>query len=165
MKKIILWICLAAAFVMLSGCSVKTVQMQEPVSVYYCASPISYHSTSGILQTEKQEFQGGQNDLRGFLNKYLSGPSSPKLATPFPANGSILSVERSDEEMNVCVSVQFLTLTQSELILAYACLSMTIFEVTDAEIINLHIYGTNADRNVVTMTRDNLWFTDVADIE
>ena len=165
MRKIILWMCLTTMLVLLVGCSVKTVQMQEPVNVYYCASPISYHSPSGILQSEKQEFQGGQKDLRGFLNKYLSGPTSPKLSTPFPANGSILSVEKDGQEMNVVVSVQFLGLTQNELILAYACLSMTIFEVTDAEMINLHIYGTNTDRSVVTMTRDNLWFTDAAEIE
>ena len=165
MKRIISWVCITAVFLLLSGCSNTANYMHEPVDVYYCASPISYHSPNGILQTERQEFQGGKDNLRGFLNKYLSGPSSSKLSSPFPADGSILSIEQDDTGMNAELSVQFLKLTQNELILAYACLSMTIFEITDAQTVNLHIHGTNIEKSVVTMTRDNLWFADSVETE
>ena len=164
MKRIFLLMCVVALCVSLAGCS-KSFSMEKPVNVYYCAISIKNDSPTGMLQAEKRDLQGWQDNLRGFLNEYLAGPISSKLSSPFPAKGSIISLEETNNTIHITLNSHFLVLTPSELMLSYACLSKTLFELSDVEAVNLHIESTDTERSSITITRDNIWLTDTANFE
>ena len=156
MKRIaIMLLCLTFLF----GCSAKR-NMQEPVSVYYCASQVSYGSADGFIVSEKHEFYNRHNELKKFINEYLNGPNSPKLVSPFPTGASVLELTERDSTIILMLNLPFLQMTPSELTLAYACISMTLFEITDFQSVHLYIWGTDYEIEHTVMSRGHLHLAD-----
>ena len=161
MKRIIV---IVLCIVLLCGCSVAK-DIREPVSVYYRTSQISYGAEEGLIGSEKREFYNRRNELKRFLNEYLSGPNTQKLSSPFPVGASVLEVTESETNIKLMLNLPFLQLTASQLTLAYACISMTLFEVTDVQTVDLYIWGTDYEMEHTVVTRGHLHFADVQEIE
>ena len=145
--------------VLLCGCSAEK-DLREPVSVYYRTSQITYGAEEGLIGTEKREFYNRRNELKKFLNEYLAGPITQKLSSPFPTGASVLEVTESDSNIKLMLNLPFLQMSASELTLAYACISRTLFEVTDVQTVDLYIWGTDYEMEHTVMTRGHLHFAE-----
>ena len=157
MKRILIMI---LCLMFLCGCSAAGRNIREPVSVYYRAAQVSYHSADGVICAEKREFYNRRTALRKFMNEYLAGPTSQKLDSPFPSGASILELTETETSIKVMLNLPFLQMAPNELSLAYACISMTLFEVTDVQSVDLYIWGTDYEIDHTVMYRDHLHLAD-----
>lgn len=140
----------------LYGCSEKPDYI-TPVQVYYTSSQVDFHSTYGIISTETIEYEGWENKTRDFLNQYLSGPHSQDLTSPFPTGAWILDMTQEESIINIQLNTHFSRLSPNEYTLACTCLSLTIFDLLHAEVVNIQISGSD---QILSMNRDNLIFSE-----
>ncbi len=165
MKRFLSFICIAAALFCQFGCTNQAEKLKNPVDVFYCTSPIKYNSFEGVFAREQRDFAGWSGNLQGFLNEYVTGPTSNGLTSPFPLNGQILTLEHEGTAISLLLSIHFSKLSPNELTLACACLSMTLFQLSNADRVSFQIDGANEDRTIITMTRENLCLMDAIGTE
>ena len=144
----------------LFGCAKEEIQYISPVKLFYCQKSFSYNTENGVIASELREFSGWKYEYRDYLNVYLSGPRTPELKSPFPLGGWILELEQKDTQVDLLLNIKFSLLSPHELTLSCACLSLTVMELMDVDTVNIQIDGNKQDPSVITMTKDNLSFTD-----
>jgi len=160
MKRTLTVVFLFLSLLYLSGCSGKNANLKNPVNAYYCTSTVKYNAFDGVIKAELQDYHNYEGNLRGFLNQYLSGPNTDGLRSPHPLGGWVLRLEQTDKVIDMTVNTNFVRLTPTDLTLSYACLSMTLFDLTDAETINIYISNSNPELPPHTITRDSLILMD-----
>lgn len=144
----------------LLGCDNTTADFIEPVDVFYCVSPITYDTIDGVFGREAREFFGWEGNLHDFLNDYLTGPKNSRLVSPFPLGGRVLDFKQNESTIKLVLNVHFSRLAPNELTLACACISMTLFELTNAESVDMQIDGVGEENLTIIMTRSNLHLSD-----
>jgi len=160
MRRIVCVVFIILALVGTTGCSGKNANLKQPVNAYYCTTDIKYNAEDGVIKAELQDFYNFDGDIRGFLNKYLSGPKTDTLVSPYPLGGWVLRFEQTDNVIDLTLNSNFSRLEPNELMLSYACLCMTLFDLTDAETVNIYISNTKPESNATTITRDSLMLID-----
>ena len=156
MKRAIALLCLFSLLFVFTGCKTNDVEIISPVQLYYCNENIDFHSDRPVIASEIREFHGWEENIKGFLNEYLSGPVSAELSSPFPHGGWILSLAEKDNEVTVTLSSNFGKLSANEFTIACACISNTIFNLMNLEIVHFEVFSSTSVNNKITMTRDNL---------
>ena len=160
MRQFLSFVCVVAALFCLFGCTNQAENFKDPVDVFYCTSPIKYNSLEGVFARERRDFAGWSGNLQGFLNEYVTGPKSNGLTSPFPLGALILTLEQEETAISLLLNIHFSRLSPNELTLACACLSLTLFQLTNAESVSFQIDGASEDRAIITMTRENLSLMD-----
>lgn len=164
MRRIMSIVILIILLLSLTGCQQEEAELVHPVQLFYCSKTVNFHLEDGLFASEVREFDSWENKPREFLNEYLAGPVSPDLVSPFPVGGWIIELSKKGKNVNVVLNINFTRLSPNELSTACACLSMTIFELMDAESVQIETSGYNTDQSVILMTRDNLLFSDNSDL-
>ena len=160
MKRILSIVFILLTLLYSSGCSGKNADLKQPVKAYYCTSTVKYNAIDGIIKAELQDYYNFEGNLRGFLNQYLSGPNSDGLTSPHPLGGWILRLEQTDKVIDLTVNTNFARLAPHDLTLSYACISMTLFDLTEVETINISISNAKPETTTFTVNRDNLILMD-----
>lgn len=137
--------------VLLSGCSVFTERMKEPVTFYYLRTEYAYFTQDGVIAWEEREASGHRNDLSYLLSLYMMGPSGDSLKSPLPAGTRILKIEQTGESVSLKLTDNISTMTDMEFTLACACLALTCFDLTDAEAVTI-----SGGERSLTMDRDTI---------
>ena len=163
MKQVLCLLCMIALCICLFGCNNASNEFKEPVDVFFCASTVVYNSKNGVFAREVRDFSGWNENIHGFLNEYITSSTNGKCTSPFPVGAWILRYEQKDTTANLVLNVHFSKLAPNELTLACACISMTLFGLTDVETVNLKIDGSYS-RTTLTMTRTNLCLTNATQI-
>lgn len=162
------WFCLLiATIISISGfgCTGKNTEIMKPINVFYCRNEVSYNTEDGVLFPETREFSGFEHNMVGFLNRYLDGPQSKHLYSPFPAGSKILELKQDHDDVRVVLSRDFSLLSGYELTICCACISRTVLELTNSQNVYLHIDGEQEnDSAVLVMSRDNLLLMDTTEI-
>lgn len=141
---------------LLCGCSRLPAQTGYTVNFYYVRSAYREDMTS-LMDSERRDPAGHQDDLSYLLALYLIGPSNDELISPIPSDTELLSVSQNGNSVTVELSDTGKTMSESHFALSCACLSMTCLDLTGAETVTV----TSGSRTI-TMTRSNLFFTDHA---
>lgn len=145
----------------LCACSDEDTNMQVPAKFYYCSRTISYDSETGVIDSEVREIKALANDITSILNLYLEGPRSDQLTSPFPDGSCVERLNQNGTEVTLLMSKPFTQLTGLDLTLAFACLSKTVFSLTDAQTLTIRGGNINLDGNShITLTRDSLLLLD-----
>ena len=165
MKRIICFISFIAILFCLYGCTQKSVDYKTPVKVYYCRDEISYNSPEGVFMFEYREFSGWEDRTRDFLNTYLGKPISPELTSPFPFGAWIIELEQDGSTVDILLNIHFSRLAPNELTNACTCLSLTVFDLLNVETVNFQIDSSKQTRQTITMTKENLCFSEQPPIE
>lgn len=160
MKRIVCLIISCLILLCLFGCGKEEITYVSPAKLFYCTKSVSYNSEKGVIDSELREFADWKQEYRDFLNVYLSGPRTPELKSPFPLGGWILELKQKDSQVNLLLNLNFSFLSPNELTLACACISLTVMELMQVDTVNIQIDGNMQDPTVITMTKDNLFFTD-----
>ena len=113
-----------------------------------------------FYSTETRDHTDAQ-DLQHFIRAYLQGPLGDDVISPFPENTQLVRLETQDSLVTVHLSREFSQLSGIELTTACACLSLTLFGLTDAD--QVRIISPESGRNPavdMTLSRSNLILTD-----
>lgn len=140
---------------LLSGCSFFGHRIMEPVTFYYLQANYTYGRNPGLIASEQREASGHLGDLSYLLALYLLGPAEEDHLSPLPPDTQITNVKYRGDTVSLNLIVSDDTLTEPELTLAYACLTLTCLDITDAQQVKI----TYQDQ-AVTMTRDMFTLTD-----
>lgn len=147
---LILPLCLA-----LAGCELAGERIKEPVTFYYLRAEYSYGTGESVIVSEDREASGHRSDLSYLLALYLVGPSAETLVSPLPQGTRILSVARTETEIQLELSDLTDVLTDAEFSLACACLTLTCLELTGATQVSI-----TSGARAITMSKDSLALID-----
>ena len=100
----------------------------RPATLYFEKSEMGTLETEAVVGTE-QRFVAAES-LLDFLNLYFEGPQSDTLLSPFPPKTRALESRLEGDELELCLSGEFFTLTGVDLTLACCCLSRTARDYT-----------------------------------
>ena len=139
----------------LSGCKGLEARIKEPVTFYYLQKEYSYGSLGRILTPETRETYGEHRDLDYLMALYLMGPTEEEHTMPMPSGTKIISAVRENGTVVLVLSDAASVLSESELTLACACLSMTCFDFTEAKKVTVQV----GERSI-SMTRSSLLLSD-----
>ena len=160
MKRIVIFI--LAVALLLSGCSVASQNIKEPVEFYYlqrCSGNEDYKTyfSEGAIVAEHREASGHKDDLFYLISMYLRGPLTPELISPFPSGSAVSRVIRDGDTLYVNLNAASANAEDLELTLVWACLAKTCIALTDAT--TIRIESRNTDGKMLfqhTVTRDTL---------
>lgn len=143
----------------LSACSYNG----DTVRFYYLHnSEWSYIApTDNFYTTELRDVSGHTEDLRYLLNLYLRGPLDDTMRCPFPEGTRLVQLESHAQRLYIELSEEFAQLRDIDLTNACACISLTCFQLSDANQITILTPATDTSSAVeVTMRRSSLTLSD-----
>ena len=144
------------AVLLLSACGTSAERIREPVTFYYLReNPEALRNGEDLFVGEIREAAGHRHDLSYLMALYLVGPAAGNLCSPIPRGTKITEVNEIDGTVQISLSDTEKAMTDIEYTLACTCLSMTCFELTDAESVTI----TSGGRSI-TMERGSLVLVD-----
>lgn len=160
MKKILSILLSIILIVSLYACDTADADVREPINFYYCTDPETYQSGADVFTTEVRD-AAGYDDHVSLINQYLKGPISDHLLSPFPAGVTVQELVQEEATIKIQLSTQFSRLTGSDLTIACAGLSMTLFELTGADTVEISVTDRTLDGNeTVRISKGDLVFID-----
>lgn len=140
---------------LLCGCGMLGERIKEPVTFYYLKSEIEYFTQEGVIASEEREASGHREDLSYLMALYLMGPTEEELRSPIPRGTRIYTAAQEPEGVVLHLSDTAGTMDDMEFSLACTCLSLTCFDLTDAQSVTIQ-----SGERTVTMDRDTLTLYD-----
>ena len=134
----------------LAGCSVSGEWIKEPVTFYYVDADYQ-KDMERVIGSEVREAAGHREDLTYLLALYSLGPSSEDLQSILPRNTTILPTERTDSSVELTLSENTQTMTDTDFTLTGACIALTCMELIDIQEVTV----ISGDRTI-TIRKDNL---------
>ena len=134
MKK---WIAAGLCLLLLCGCGRKGKPLFDPVYFYYPRTEYDYGSADSAIAWEAMDGTGHMDDFEFLLSEYFAGPIDEGLVNPFPVGTTLLSARLEEDDFLLEVSAEALTLPEHQFTLGCSCLSMTCFELTQAETVTV----------------------------
>ena len=134
MKK---WIAAGLCLLLLCGCGRKGKPLFDPVYFYYPRTEYDYGSADSAITWEAMDGTGHMDDFEFLLSEYFAGPIDEGLVNPFPVGTTLLSARLEGDDFLLEVSAEALELPEHQFTLGCSCLSMTCFELTQAETVTV----------------------------
>lgn len=138
----------------LGGCAFLP-SAPEKVTFYYVRRDYAQDMSSPIAP-ELRDAAGLQGNLSHLLSVYLMGPSWDSLSGPFSVNVRLQELTRTGETLNVLLTDAAYLLSDSEYSLGCACVALTLFDATDANLVVI----TSGSRTL-SINRNQLIYQDV----
>ena len=130
---------LVVILLLLSGCNKNDNQILHPVTFYYKVNELNYGADSKIIATEIRDVKNHKDDYEYILNEYLMGPREKGCVSPFPAGTTLDELEMGGAKVNLVLSGHFTYATPAEMMLACACLTKTVTELTGVKTIQISV--------------------------
>lgn len=153
MKRIILIFSLISF--LLCGCQLFSKGNREPVLFYYRQAEYNLGEPDGSIAVEERDGTGHITDMDYLLRLYLAGPLSEDLSSPFPSDVQLTNIRVGKNIVTITLSGSPDTLSETEKILACACLTLTSLEISDKGSIMI-CWG----EDIITMNRSSLTLSD-----
>ena len=134
MKK---WIAAGLCLLLLCGCGRKGKPLFDPVYFYYPRTEYDYGSADSAITWEAMDGTGHMDDFEFLLSEYFAGPIDEGLVNPFPVGTTLLSARLEEDDFLLEISPEALELPEHQFTLGCSCLSMTCFELTQAETVTV----------------------------
>lgn len=155
---------LAALLLLCCGCSAEQEEIQVPVDYYYpyTIDQIVYNEERQCMDCEPHESKGHEKDLSYLLNEYFKGPNRADLASPFPKNLTVTSLEITGDILVLELSREFGQLSGLNLTIACACITQTCFALNSRlSRVQISAVDTQLDGSKwITMTRSSMILLD-----
>lgn len=139
----------------LAGCGASKAGGGEVVSFYYLEKEYDFQRHGGVVSPEKRDISDHRRDLPYLLALYLVGPVEDNHRLPVPTGTKITCQEGEGRSLTLELSENCRTMTDTEFSLACACISLTCFDITEAEQITVR----NGERQM-TMQPDSVLLAD-----
>ncbi len=157
-------LCLCLALCCLAGltaCVQSEENPQAPFACYYLQSELTYGEADSVIGCEYQEASGHESDYVWMLDRYLAGPESETLTSPFPRGTMLYGFEMVDASAYVDLSADFAELTGIALTVGCVCLTQTVIAMTGCEAVVISAEDSLLDGSKsITMTADSYLLLD-----
>lgn len=156
MKRIICLIIVIAITVLFCSCGLKTETLKDPVIFYYRNTKTEFGTQAELIVENRRDVKGHAQDFAYLIDLYLKGPTTYDCVSPFPAGTTMEDFSINGTEAHIVLTPHIATLSGSELMVACACLTKTVLEMTGVE--SVQIRSSNGKLNgkeSITLTADS----------
>lgn len=160
MKYKIVLILLSLAL-LITGCNKSHTTATNSVRYYYINHEVEFGSESGIIVPTVREIEGSADDYFNLVSQYLNGPTSYDCISPFPAGTTLEELNWDQNRVQIVLSPQITTLSGLDLMVACACLTKTVTELTGINTVQIRSSGglLNGEQ-VITLNSDSFMLSD-----
>lgn len=142
----------------LTGCGNS---VSDYTDFYYCNIEYPFGKDGSVIVSETRDITGHKGELSYLISLYLAGPSSKNLESPFPNNVKLVSAQVEENCTTIELSSFSRQLSDSEMVLACACLSLSAMEITGTEEVTI----VSGEKNITMNKNDLLLFDTVTAAE
>lgn len=162
MKRMMFIIMFVLFVLPLLGCNnASEVEIISPCNFYYHNDLDSKENFNDVFICEIREKSHYADDLVQLLNDYFTGPQTENLVNPYPAGLTVISVYTEQDTTYIMLNDHISTLSGIDLTMAYTCLSLTLFDLTDCEYVEISAEkGLPANQDSVLFEKSMVIFTD-----
>ena len=161
--KLKLLILLFTLSVLLAACGDQSTNYESPVTFYYIQNELEFGTESGVIIATTRESKGHTDDYDYLITQYLNGPTSYDCISPFPAGTTLEELHWDSNRVQVVLSPQITTLNGVDLMVACACLTRTVSEMTGINTIQIRSSsGLLNGESLLTLTPDSFNYWDQA---
>lgn len=156
MKRIICCFLVFTYLFMFPSCGYKNEPVEVPVNYYYRIPKTEYGDQATLIVPEIREAKGHIQDYRYLIEQYLNGPRTYDCISPFPAGTTLEELDVDKSKAYIVLSPHIATLSGYELMLAFACMTKTVLEMTGVHTIQISTSsGTLNGKDSITLTADS----------
>lgn len=156
MKQIICCFLIFTYLFLFCSCEPKNEPIEVPVTFYYRASETEFGAQDDLIIAQVREAQGHSQDYHYLISLYLNGSITYDCISPFPGGTTLEEFYVDDSKAYIVLSSQITTLSGSELMLACACMTKTVLEMTGVEAVEFSTSaGTLNGKDSITLTADS----------
>ena len=133
---------------LLCGCNVAETLYDKPLDFYYLTTASNFAAGSSYIVPETREGEGLDDNLEHIISAYIAGPVDPQqYRSPFPPSVKLYRAVMQGSTLEVTLTPSFGHLTDMELTLACASLTLTCLGLTDAKTVRIYAQGTTLNGN------------------
>ncbi len=145
----------------LIACVAEAPDLTASTNFFYRRVEPDYDAVDGMIASERRNILGVEDNLKAMLQLYFDGPQDAALISPFPKNLTVSHIWQQDTGILLDLSPELQTMSGIDLTLACACISMTCFDLTEAETVSLRVPGQLLNgQPILSMSRANLLLYD-----
>lgn len=162
MKRYLCMILALTLTFMLCSCTVANNQIKAPVTYYYRTAEADCGPDTCVITPEVREAKGFTDDYQYLITQYLNGPRSNDYISPFPAGTTLEEFNLDSKKVQVKLSPHLALLSGSELMLACACLTNTLTQMTGVDTVQISAEnGLLNNQEYITLTADSFTYFDL----
>lgn len=146
---------------LLTACAIQPENARtDPVDFYYCSAQQTYGDSTGTLAVESHQQADGEEDIDGLLSRYLQGPQTEGLRSPFPKDLQIEDWALRSGVLTVVLNDRWLSLSGQDKTVAQACLVYTVTQLPEVNAVK--IFCEEAENGVLLSRESFLLYDDSA---
>lgn len=143
------------------GCSQSVSNTASTITFYYVHNELEFGSENGVMKATVREYAGHEDDYFDIISQYLNGPTSYDCISPFPAGTMLEELNWDQNRVQVVLTPHITTLSGSDLIIACACLTRTIAEITGINTVQIRSSsGLLNGEEILTLTAESFLYCD-----
>lgn len=156
MKQTICTILTISFLYLLCSCGNNNIKIKDPVNFYYCTPETQFGEHSTLMVAQIREAKDHIQDYPYLISQYLNGPITYDCVSPFPGGTTLEEFTINKSQASIVLSPHIATLSGSELMLACACMTKTVIEMTGVETVQIStIEGTLNGKDFIVLTADS----------
>lgn len=136
MKRTICLILVLSCLLLLAACSNKK-SAKDPVNFYYCTPETEFGTQDSLIISQIRDAHGHSRDYHYLISQYLNGPTTYDCISPFPGGTTLEELDVDNSKARIVLSPHITTLSGSELMLACACITKTVLEMTGVHTVQI----------------------------
>lgn len=164
MKKKLALILAVCMFICLCSCDTHSNDIQYPVTYYYLRQKVAYSSTDPLIVPYIAEGTGHEGDYQYLVGQFVSGSPESKYVSPFPAGTQLEELRLENKRVQVVLSSQMAELNSVSMMVAFACLTKTIADMTGIQTVQIRITDNliNGEESITLSPNSFSYFDSVA---
>ena len=145
----------------LPACSPDSTDPENTVNYYYMQTELEFGTKSGVIKTTERNIEGHSDDYFYLISQYLNGPISYDCVSPFPAGTTLEELYWDQNRVQVILSPHITTLSGLDLMVACACLTRTVSDMTGINTVQIRpTSGLLNGEQAITLTADSFVYWD-----
>ena len=146
---------------LLSGCGNADADTSNTVCYYYMHNEVNLGADAKIIVPTTRETDINKDDYFSIIGQYLNGPTSYDCISPFPAGTTLEELNWDQNRVQIMLSPHITTLSGIDLIVACACLTKTVTELTNINTVQIRSSsGLLNGEQALILTNESFMFLD-----
>ena len=163
MKKLIIFVIVTVLSLYTFGCKHRDANYDAPATFYYVQNQDTLDLSDHMIRGETHETTHLNSNLSEIMNTYFEGPASISNRSPFPAGLSVVRLDQNEDRIHLTLNNVFTQLEGLDLSVASTCISMTLFELTGCNCVELSAENTLSNKEeIIVISRDMLYLSDLS---
>lgn len=142
------------------GCATKQTSANS-IIFYYTRNNVEFGTDSGIIIPVTRDIKQSNLSYQQQLEIYLNGPINYESISPFPAGTTLEDFQLDNNKVQLTFSPHLSTLTGTDLMIACACMTQTVTQMTGIDTVQIRVEGALINgQEILTLSNDSFTFFD-----